>query len=156
MKNNDKNIRRSKTAGNAPMTPEQLLKFGFHLAYWRGLRGVRAEEAAAEFAYSAHEAAAAVTHGENIQAYQTRAGRWAMNNFLKYHNRRRKRDELYVRSKFGDDGQDGGDIRDPLSPDPLQTLIRKEDDKKLLERLRVLLSKREYAVVKGFILDGRK
>lgn len=142
-----------------PMTPEELLEYGFHYSCWRGITGQRAEECATAFAYAGHMAPATAQNTRNIRSYQVKAGEWAVNDFRHYHARQQKRDQIYLQYRAGFPVPWGSPERDGVyhnpNPTPSEILLAKEEDERLLLKMQRVLTFFECELVIWTVLKGR-
>jgi RNA polymerase sigma factor (sigma-70 family) len=138
-------------------TAEELLELGREYARVENIGGDLREDAAQEFAVAAWQALAEAEHGENLRAFQIRAGKWAVSDFLKHERLRRGNEERYGRETYPVREEDGASteeiIVDESAEDPLQALIAGEDGARAMAFLREL-PERERVIVEGIVLEG--
>lgn len=84
-----------------PMTPEELLEYGYLFFSGRRKTGIPAEEAVSEFVSAGYLAAATAQDTRSIRSYQIRAGEWAVLEFRRYHARRLAREQIYRQYRAG-------------------------------------------------------
>lgn len=139
-------------------TAEELLELGREYARVENIGGDLREDAAQEFAIAAWQALAEAEHGENLRAFQIRAGKWAVSDFLKRERRRRGNEERYKQETYPVREEDGASteeiIVDEAAEDPLQALIAGEEGARAMAFFREL-PERERAVLESTVFAGR-
>ena len=137
-------------------TPEELQLIAGVYVYLAGVPQQLRDDAEQEFAIAGWKAASAAEHGENIQAFQVKAGRWAVKDFIKQENRRRLRQERYMLATFGtmDSGLSEESMPDQNAINPEDETILHEDGDRSMALLQAL-PEPGRSIVKGVVLDGR-
>jgi RNA polymerase sigma factor (sigma-70 family) len=138
-------------------TAEELLELGREYARVENIGGDLREDAAQEFAVAAWQALTEAEHGENLRAFQIRAGKWAVANFLRGEYRCREHEDAFREERFRlqekNDDLSPETVMDESAEDPLPALINREDGARAMALLRQL-PELERKVVVGIVLEG--